>query len=484
MMTKTTQASSHPSTTLISTMTRVPTMSKNKNNWEIQGMILDSPPLPSSPLPSSPLPSSLPLTPHPPTLANFPILTWSYTRSLLRSTPPPHHYSSLTLTHTMHDYINSYNPQMRSYPQMTLVYSSMIQENTSRDEPLAPPIVIVPDSITTTGTATTTTPTPTTPPWEFYYTNEMLLGRSVPPPSRANLTGCNCLLGQCHLNKSHCTCYLNQQSFTSPYGITGFMYHPTTHSLKSNGLPVFECNSLCGCDERCLNRVVGRGRKIPIMIQKTRRKGWGVFACCFIPKGTFIGIYSGELLGHEESEERAIKYDEFGRTYLFDIDWWYINQQLDSNQQPKTQTQNTNTSHSHSHSHSRRPSKYTVDAYHAGNFTRFLNHSCDPNSALTPVYIDIDDIERPLLTVFSKRAIEPGEEITFSYSGDPDFDDEDEGEEGEGEEGEEGEGEGEGGEEGEEKGKGKSKSKKGDARVHVDCECGAKNCKGTIWRLE
>ncbi|KAJ3783666.1 SET domain-containing protein [Lentinula aff. detonsa] len=286
---------------------------------------------------------------------------------------------------------------------MKLVYSAMIQENTSRDEPLAPPIIIIQDD--SSSDLDSTDSTATTPPWEFYYTNEMLLGRSVPPPSRLNLTGCDCLGGQCHLNKSQCTCYLKQESFTAGYGVTGFMYHAVDQTLKSNGLPVFECNSLCACGEQCTNRVVSRGRKIPIALQKTRRKGWGVFARCLIPKGTFIGIYSGELLGHEESEERALKYDEFGRTYLFDIDWWYINQQHSKN--------NSNTNTSQSQSQSRKPCKHTVDAYHAGNFTRFLNHSCDPNSALTPVYIDIDDIERPLLTVFSKRPIQTGEEITF-----------------------------------------------------------------------
>ncbi|KAJ3740115.1 SET domain-containing protein [Lentinula detonsa] len=323
---------------------------------------------------------------------------------------------------------------------MKLVYSAMMQENTSLDEPLAPPIIIInQDDLDATAT--------TTPPWEFYYTNEMLLGRSVPPPSRINLTGCDCLGGQCHLNKSQCTCYLKQESFTAGYGVTGFMYHAPNQTLKSNGLPVFECNSLCACSEQCTNRVVSRGRKIPLSLQKTPRKGWGVFARCLIPKGTFIGIYSGELLGHEESEERALKYDEFGRTYLFDIDWWYINQQYSRN----------------NNSRSRKPCKYTVDAYHAGNFTRFLNHSCDPNSALTPVYIDMDDIERPLLTVFSKRPIQAGEEITFSYSGDPDFDDDEDEEEEDKEE----EGEGGGGE-------GKEKEEGGD---------GDKG-QGTIWRLE
>jgi [histone H3]-lysine9 N-trimethyltransferase SUV39H len=37
---------------------------------------------------------------------------------------------------------------------------------------------------------------------------------------------------------------------------------------------------------------------------------------------------------------------------------------------------------------------------------------------LCPLYIDEDDIEKPLLTIFSKREIKPNEELCFSYLGD------------------------------------------------------------------
>ncbi|KAJ3766405.1 hypothetical protein FB446DRAFT_767431 [Lentinula raphanica] len=327
---------------------------------------------------------------------------------------------------------------------MRVVYEAMMRENTSWDEPNAPRIRICgeddEDYLRDDAARDEGNKVEVTPPWEFYYTNEMLLGQGVLPPSRSQLTGCDCEGGRCHLNRNKCSCWKKQERFTAGYGVSGFMYEALQEGgngngvvLKANGLPVFECNSLCGCGEECRNRVVSRGRQVPITLKKTHKKGWGVFASSVIPKGTFIGIYSGELLGHEESEERAIKYDEFGRTYLFDIDWWYIDEQLDaqearekensqqnadSHSQPGKTRRNSVNSNSDSDSDSdtdhpkRRPSKYTIDAYHAGN-----NHSCDPNAALTPVYIDVDEIERPLLTIFSKRRIRPGEEITFSYSG-------------------------------------------------------------------
>ncbi|KAE9407082.1 SET domain-containing protein [Gymnopus androsaceus JB14] len=391
----------------------------------------------------------------------LPVFTWARRRASLRYEPPRYRLSK-DLSHVMHDYINAYDPGVRNHPQMQEVYEWMIQENTCLDEPDAPVIKVI--------NQTETALTEPTPPWEFVYTNEMWLGQDVSPPSRENLVACDCE-GKCTRNT--CKCWKKQEAQTADFDVKGFMYDQNG-LLKRNGLPVFECNSLCNCGEECKNRVVSQGRK-------SER----------IPKGMFIGIYSGELLGHAESEERAVKYDEFGRTYLFDIDWWYITAEVEAKEakekkdaaqmaaengpEPTSDLTLCNTGEK------RRPSKYTVDAYHAGNFTRFLNHSCDPNAALTPVYIDEADIERPLLTIFSKREIKMNEEITFSYSGDPDEDSDNEemlplpqtprrGQ----------------------KGKNahkplatpKKKGKKGDARVHVDCECKSLRCKGTIWRYD
>jgi histone-lysine N-methyltransferase SUV39H len=70
-------------------------------------------------------------------------------------------------------------------------------------------------------------------------------------------------------------------------------------------------------------QVAQRGRQYAIDIRKTVNRGWGkifdanrtagahlvlgVFAAEFIPKGTFLGIYSGELLLDMEAEIRAEK---------------------------------------------------------------------------------------------------------------------------------------------------------------------------------
>ncbi|EIW81467.1 SET domain-containing protein [Coniophora puteana RWD-64-598 SS2] len=157
--------------------------------------------------------------------------------------------------------------------------------------------------------------------------------------------------------------------------------------------PIFECNEFCGCDDDCPNRVVQSGRKHIVNIVRTENKGWGVR----IPKGAFIGIYAGELLTSAECEERGTIYDENGRTYLFDVDFWYID---------------------------RSEHDYTVDAFHAGNVSLLSepksinNHSCDPNCNITPCYINEGNLQKPLLVLFTNREVEAYEELCFSYLGD------------------------------------------------------------------
>ncbi|KAN0063766.1 hypothetical protein ACQY0O_003816 [Thecaphora frezii] len=60
----------------------------------------------------------------------------------------------------------------------------------------------------------------------------------------------------------------------------------------------------------------------------------------------------------------------------------------------------------------------TVDGALHGNYTRFFNHSCDPNLALWPVWIEEGSIWRPFHCFFAIRTIDAGEELTFKYSED------------------------------------------------------------------
>lgn len=307
------------------------------------------------------------------------VCNWEDVRDEMRADPVYH--LAENLPHALQDHINAMPLYTRMQPPMRLVFESMIRENTADDEPFAPPILIenfVDDQ--------------PTPDWEFYYTNKMWHGDGVPPPDMKGLECCDCS-GSCAKNKD-CACRQRQLRYANGTGLKDWMYDPQGRLRDLDGVPIFECNHLCRCDDDCRNRVVQNGRKIPIKIAKTEKKGWGVFysGTRRIPKGTFVGIYAGEIISWEEAEMRGTTYDKWGRTYLFDLDFDHIKGIDDAH-------------------------KYIVDAYHAGNFTRYLNHSCSPNCALAACYINEANLHKPLLAIFTCTDVSAGEELTFSYCG-------------------------------------------------------------------
>ena len=84
-----------------------------------------------------------------------------------------------------------------------------------------------------------------------------------------------------------------------------------------------------------------------------------------IPKGSYIGIYAGELLTEQQGETRGRcvrdarrwscvcvdscdrLYDMYGRTYLFSVDFHHLKFEMDDQDEWEN--------------------LYVVDAYHAGN---------------------------------------------------------------------------------------------------------------------
>ena len=72
-----------------------------------------------------------------------------------------------------------------------------------------------------------------------------------------------------------------------------------------------------------------------------------------MPQGTFVGIYSGEILTFSSAEARGLVYDKWGRTYLYDLDFHHIKDKLDD--------LNEDLSESEEELH------FTLDAYHVGN---------------------------------------------------------------------------------------------------------------------
>ena len=81
------------------------------------------------------------------------------------------------------------------------------------------------------------------------------------------------------------------------------------------------------------------------------------------------------------------------------------------------------------------------------------NHSCDPNCVINACYINEANMDKPLLTIFTCREVEAYEELCFSYFGQPDDEVSED-----------------------------HLPKKPDDAVYVTCQCGAPNCRGTMWK--
>ncbi|KAF8313425.1 SET domain-containing protein [Clavulina sp. PMI_390] len=173
-----------------------------------------------------------------------------------------------------------------------------------------------------------------------------------------------------------------------------FVYTKDGRLKRDEEIIIMECHGGCTCSEQCRNRVIQQGRKMKLKLKKTKKKGWGLFTKEAIPALTFIGVYGGEMITTTESDTRGDLYDTCfkGRTYQYGLDFHY--QKTAANE----------------------PS-FVVDAFWVGNYTRFLNHSCDPNCATFPAYIEETDLRKPFLVMFTTKDVKHGEELTFNYSG-------------------------------------------------------------------
>lgn len=70
---------------------------------------------------------------------------------------------------------------------------------------------------------------------------------------------------------------------------------------------VIECGSRCHCDERCRNRVVSRGMRVPLVVFKSRTRGWGVRAEVRLERGQFVCEYAGQIISSAQAASRLAR---------------------------------------------------------------------------------------------------------------------------------------------------------------------------------
>ncbi|KAK9412729.1 putative Histone-lysine N-methyltransferase, H3 lysine-9 specific dim-5 [Seiridium unicorne] len=248
---------------------------------------------------------------------------------------------------------------------------------------------------------------------DFHFTDHSVFGPGVEPARDEFRSGCDCEDGEeCQYNTCHCLqemedsedeSELEDETYGDALRRKTFAYH--THGIKKGHLrskvlesrePIYECHDGCACGPDCPNRVVERGRKIPLQIFRTPNRGWGVRSMVDIKRGQFIDKYMGEIITPAEADRRRAHSDIAQRkdVYLF---------ALDKFSDPESPDERL-----------RGPS-LEVDGEFMSGPTRFINHSCDPNLRIFARVGDHADKHIHDLAFFAIQDIPRGDELTFDY---------------------------------------------------------------------
>jgi hypothetical protein len=139
-------------------------------------------------------------------------------------------------------------------------------------------------------------------------------------------------------------------------------------------------------DHDGVKRVV-RGCRVPLYAMFTEETAWGVYVAQRIPRGEYVGEYTGELISSAEARRRhAHEYDRATLNYILAL----REQTRDAASIVRT----------------------NVDATRCGSFARFFNHSCEPTLRVEALRVDSFV---PRLVFFTQRDVERDEQLTFDY---------------------------------------------------------------------
>jgi histone-lysine N-methyltransferase SUV39H len=223
-------------------------------------------------------------------------------------------------------------------------------------------------------------------PEGYVFLNRVLYGKDVPRPLVDQLPSCECT--DCGETATDPTlaCMCVERSG----GVMMYDQHERLIDLTVREI-IQECTEKCACTMMCHNRVVQRGRQVDLEIFRTPNRGWGVRADEDIPAGTFVEVYTGEVLTIKEVMDREDFYDSV--CYTFELDMHISYEDDDGDDEPE----------------------YVIDAFNMGNVSHFFNHSCEPNMETRAVRWDHHDPAIYNLAFFTIRPVMEGEEMCFDY---------------------------------------------------------------------
>ncbi|XP_054709300.1 histone-lysine N-methyltransferase SETD2-like [Uloborus diversus] len=145
-----------------------------------------------------------------------------------------------------------------------------------------------------------------------------------------------------------------------------------------NRLLMIECGSRCLLGEACSNKKFQKKQYINMEIVHTDKKGFGINTLQDISSGDFLVEFVGEVVNHKEYRQRVKQYAKEKNVHCY-----FMALKTDE----------------------------ILDATNKGNYTRFINHSCDPNCE-TQKWTVNGELR---VGVFAKRHIYAGEELTLDY---------------------------------------------------------------------
>lgn len=234
--------------------------------------------------------------------------------------------------------------------------------------------------------------------------------------SLLNLSNCKCSDEE-SCNSGYCSCSANY--------CTGRYYNSrgclTSDYNFQTPQAIYECNPSCNCNKSyCKNMVIQKGCQLKLVLYKTKSRGWGVRTLEPLRKGTFVGIYSGELITGMDSLKRK---DD---TYLFNLSTSDIGSNVvnknkqeeeeeDDNNDLEIVTTENNETTSNLNSKPKDNGQFVCDAKRFGNITRFINHSCEPNVIGIRSFTQHHDQRFPYIAFFTNQDIQADNELTLNY---------------------------------------------------------------------
>ncbi|PSS35776.1 Histone-lysine N-methyltransferase [Actinidia chinensis var. chinensis] len=144
------------------------------------------------------------------------------------------------------------------------------------------------------------------------------------------------------------------------------------------GMLLSSCSSGCKCGSSCLNKPFQHRIPKKMKLVKTEKCGSGILADEDIKKGEFVIEYVGEVIDDKTCEERLWKMKHRGETNFYLCE---INRDM------------------------------VIDATYKGNKSRYINHSCCPNTEMQKWIIEGET----RIGIFATRDIKMGEHLTYDY---------------------------------------------------------------------